>query len=327
MSTSPSPGLPEPLAPASFTSLKIKSASDVVAEAQQEISLRASGIQFGLRSSFPKADRLLLGGHQFGQCYYYCGMSGSGKSYALNQLQMELTDVGVNGRNHGFGQEVYNLHFCFEMNGSTEIIRATTRLVNMAYRDLISADRPLSPQEQIAVRQAMTPLSGRPIYYVETPGNRMRMLATYDEIRRRHPKAKIIVSVDHTHLPEFLDEKNETELLTKLAHSAQMMKKDGAMVILIGQFNTEIEDAERLQRANLHYPTKKDIHGGKQLYWAVDWCCMWHRPEMLNITLYGPKQIPTKDRMFAHWIKTRNSEPGIIEYKPELSHGLIVELP
>ncbi len=131
--------------------------------------------------------------------------------------------------------------------------------------------------------------------------------------------------MDHTLLMEYLDEKNEVELISKTSSLALYFKKRyRAMVIYLGQLNDKIEQPDRIKNPVLHYPTKTDIHGGKSIYHISDTIIIIHRPELLGLANYGRRNYDTKGLIAFHVVKSRlNGMEGIIRFKQDFSHGTL----
>lgn len=125
---------------------------------------------------------------------------------------------------------------------------------------------------------------------------------------------------------EYLDEKSEVELISKMSGLAlKLKKKYGAMVIALGQMNDKIEQPERMKVPQLQYPTKTDIHGGKSVYAISDTVIIVNRPELLHMDTYGPKHFTTKDLVVWHFLKSRlNGTEGIIRMKQDFAHGTLL---
>ena len=75
----------------------------------------------------------------------------------------------------------------------------------------------------------------------------------------------------------------------------------------------------------MQYPTRRDIFGGESVYQASDWVLILHRPEILGITCYGTKKLPTKDMIYLHCIKAREGEPKILSFHNNLKYNTIEE--
>ncbi len=145
-------------------------------------------------------------------------------------------------------------------------------------------------------------------------------------MHQKFPDHKLVIQMDHSLLAETLDEKDEIELLAKLSKDAIKWKKNyDCLILFLGQTNDKMENPFRIQTANLHYPTKTDIHGSKQLYWAMDYVGVLNRPELLGIEKYGKQSYDTKDLVAYHQIKARNGELGIVRFRQQFDKGKMVE--
>ena len=212
------------------------------------------------------------------------------------------------------------------MSASDEILRKVSSKVKISYGDLLSAERPLTAEEYKMIDEEINKLDNNDIYYVEKAGNRYEIKETIYSFSRRFPDHKLFISLDHTLLVKYLDEKSEVELLSELGKMFIEIRKDlGCCCVLVAQLNDKIEDPRRREPA-LHYPTKTDIHGSKQLFHAADSVLIMHRPELLNITDYGTKRYPTQDIIFLHQIKARKGEIGLVRMVQDFKNGNILPL-
>lgn len=124
---------------------------------------------------------------------------------------------------------------------------------------------------------------------------------------------------------EYLDENSEIELVTNIARLALYFKKTyRAMVIILGQLNDKIEQPERIKNPMLHFPTKTDIHGSKQIFHISDNVLVIHRPELLNIQSYGfgRHTYNANGIIFLHVLKSRlMGNVGVMRFKNDFAHG------
>ena len=85
------------------------------------------------------------------------------------------------------------------------------------------------------------------------------------------------------------------------------IKKIGkTSIIQITQMNRNIEASERINNSGLHYPMRSDISTSDSLFQASDYVIVIHRPEILGITAYGVRNLPTKEYIYMHFLKKRN---------------------
>jgi replicative DNA helicase len=301
-----------------FTSLQIKTAQQAIKEADEFLHEGATGRRPFLATRWQKVNTMLLGGFHFGQTYMLCGASGHGKSFFANMLHTDFTS------NYLGNQDVKVLHFSFEMHAKDEMIRKMSQLGKVDYRKLVSSDNPLSLDELESLRSEYGKMKNENVFYVETPSNRDRIYATINDFCKEFKDSKIVISLDHTLLVAPNPGENEIQSLAELGKMfIQVRKEFQTCNILIGQMNDKMESKERRDPTNpaLHYPTKTDIHGSKQIYHAADVVMVLHQPILLNIEHYGKKRFPTTDLVALHCLKNRTGTAGLVRLKNNLSHG------
>ena len=256
-----------------------------------------------------------------------CGASGHGKSYMLNKLLRDFTNPTLQ-------KDVTRtriLHFSFEMSAAAEMTRRISTLTGISYRKLLSADRPLTKEEMEQVNSASSRLTDEPIYFVETPGNRQQILDTIDKMKNKFPDDDLVVTLDHTLLVSGLAGENEIQTLAELGKMfIDVRKQYGTLNILLSQLNDKIESSSRRDPSvpSLHFPTKTDIHGSKQLYHAADVCLVMHQPALLGLEVYGPDRVPTmtedeKNLISMHVLKNRHGTQGYTRMIANLENGRI----
>ena len=168
-----------------------------------------------------------------------------------------------------------------------------------------------------------------PIYYVDCPG-------TVDEIRDtiirfqllEEMKHKwLIVILDHTLLTRGRQTESEREIISSLQRMFMERKKYGRITIIqLSQMNREIEDKDRINNPNLHYPMRRDLFGSDSIFQTSDYVIVLHRPEIIGISEYGPKKLPVKDMIYMHFLKNREGEPKILSFENNLKYNRIDEI-
>lgn len=304
--------------------LKAKNSKKAIADVDKHLQAALKGEHKVMRTEWDRVNKMLLGGFHFKQIYLVAGASGHGKSYFLNMLQRAFTSKGLNDPKFKY----IIIHFGFEMSAEMELMRRASSLADVPFRKMIASDDPLSEAEYKRVMSFYSKLQEEPIYYVEDPGTRLEIEATIRGFKERFPDHELIVTLDHSLL--VMSERGEDELktLTELSKMFIRLKKEmGLLAIILGQLNDKIEGERRRDPTNpaLHFPTKTDIHGSKQLYHAADVVLVIHQPSLLNLEYYGKQNIPTKDLIALHQLKQRNGNQGFILFINELAHGRITE--
>lgn len=305
--------------------LAYKTAREAADEARHELDTKKdfSGVQ----CRWPKWNSVLTGGFRLKNVYMIAAMSGAGKSYFINNLMDDFTNPSINQ------EPAIVLHFGFEMLSSDEALRFSQRGAKLSYGQMVDPNLDISEEEKKRINVALDDFAKREIYIVETAGDLSQIWNTQRAFRKEHPNRKLFITWDHTLLARHKNEKDDIELLANIGKMSIDGKKYlDAGYILLNQLNAEMEEPRRITDRRLHYPTKRDIHGSKQIYWACDGVCVLNRPEMLNIARYGSKEAedgdigyPTKDLVAAHWLKVRKGSPGLIRMRQQLHFGTFQE--
>lgn len=311
--------------------LKYKTAAQAVEEAKNEIEKERKGEQLGLYSRFHSLNVSTGKYFRFSNVYLIAGLSGHGKSALLNMLRHDFLDKSLN--NIKF--KTLHLHFCYEMKASDELLREVSSKFGKSYSYLLSSEydkesktyNTISNEEYNAYSKYLEKLGKRPIFYFETAGNLHQLYNTVEYFSKAYPDYKLVVSIDHTLLSEKLDEDSDIQLMANTGKTAVMLRKHfGAMVLLLGQLNNNIEDIRRLKEKTLHFPMKSDIYAQSQLFNACDHVYIIHRPEFLKIEKYGFSQRPTKGLIHFLKLKARHGLIGSVWMKEDFKNGRILEI-
>lgn len=303
-------------------SLTVRHSQGSIESAKAMVLEGMKGEQNFLRTRYPKLNKLLLAGFRFTNFVLICGLSGGGKSMFLNILHRDFLNPELNGKVK-FPFRI--LHFSFEMAGEDEILRSACSKVKKSYGDLLSAEKLLTQEECDSVLSAIDTLGDDRLYYVDKPGNRAEIRETIYKFQAKFPNDKLIITLDHSLLVKYLDEKDEVQLLAELGKLFIDIRKDlGALIIVLGQLNDKIEAPQR-RDPSMNYPTKTDIHGSKQIYHAADTILVLHRPEIIHLDFYGRKQYPTTKMLFLHCLKQRGGDVGMVRFQSDFANGMIHE--
>lgn len=308
----------------SYKVLPVIPIREAIKEADKEVLQAMTGTQAGLHCRWPRLVKGLNGGFRFGEFYLLAGASGSGKSMLLNMLLLDFCDPALNG---SFPVDFKILHFAFEMPSKTEVLRSYASISGVNYRKLVDPSDAVTRAEFALIQQQTELLrKNTQIHYVEHTGRVGDIEATVRDFQARNPDCKLIISLDHTILADQDNETSEVELVSNICKLAIVLRKElGCMVIYIGQLSDKIEEQDRRDpnKPNLHYPTKRDIHGSKASYRNADCVMVLHAPEQLGLEYYGRNQYPTKNLLALHILKMRNGVPGVLRLQHDLSRGLI----
>jgi replicative DNA helicase len=97
-------------------------------------------------------------------------------------------------------------------------------------------------------------------------------------------------------------------------------------VIQIAQMNRNIEAPERINNPLSHYPMRSDLSSSDAIFQGSDYVMALHRPEILNISEYGPNHLPTQNKVYVHILKNRDAgKPCILEFENDLMFNNLIE--
>lgn len=287
---------------------RLKTHSQAQAEALDYIIKRRNGEIRSLRTPWAAWNDSHIDGIEMGQVATIAGMSSSGKSLILNQLQSDIFELNPN-------EQFMILNFNFEMTSQKIAMRELISKTGINMRSLLSAGGiMLGDQELLRVTQLLTNTNTVPIYYCEYP----KTVAQYKMIVRKFYETHqlpFIVTTDHSVL--FKKDPNDNEaknMLYNLADASIELKKDVPVTqIHISQLNREIEDKDRVKPGHQgNIPMKGDIFGGDALYQCADTVLINHRPFILNfpVNQYTTLKLPTgPNDVYWHFLKIRDGSP------------------
>lgn len=289
-------------------------------EAIERVEKRRQGIQDYIITRWDKFNNLLLGGINFASVYIIAGMMGTGKSFVRTLLQEDAFNKELN---KDCVIDYVWLHFNFEMVASSELMRIAASRMGLSFYELLSVEKPLDEARFQEFKRILSTLNDLPVYTCNTSGNVYQILATARKAAEKFPDKKLVISIDHSLLVERADEADENRVMAALASTAIRIKQElGAAVIILSQLRTSLQTPQR-RTPELQYPVNDDIFGSKQLPQAADFVIILNRPELLNITTYGPSGFPTEGLLAFHITKNRDGDTGMIRMKHDFSKGII----
>lgn len=318
--------------------LKYRTAKEIAEETRAIIESERDGAQRGLLCRWNQINRGQLKYWRFGYVNVLAGLSGSSKSYILNMLLDDFTNPLINDKFIGF-KDLKVIHFGYEMKPTDEILRSTSTNLKLSYEHLLSASydkqtreyNVITDQELVLIDEYLETIKKKSICYITDVGGLHDMRDTIQALHDKYPESKFVISLDHSLLTKRTIEKDELELIAETGRMAiEITKRWGDMVIILSQLNGNIETAMRIEKPQLHYPIRTDLHGSNQLFNAADNVIVFHKPSKLNIIEYGAKKLPAtlaKGKFLLHgaWIKRRFGSGGNLWMIDNLEKGKIVE--
>ena len=310
-----------------LNNLEIKHISEATSEILDYINHRRHGIIRSLRTRWPKFNRQCMGGIEPNAIYSVCGISGSGKSSFANSLETDLFELNSN-------ENFVVLNFNFEMMASKQVGRKLSYKLKKTTSELYSASNTddtykVSDVDFEDILKYANKIKEYPIYYIDCPGTVDQIRNTIISFRAlEEMKNKwLVVILDHTLLTKGKATESEREIISSLQRMFMEQKKYGKIsIIQLSQLNREIEDKDRINNPNMHFPMRRDIFGSDSLFQTSDYVIVLHRPELLGIEKYGPDNEPVKDRIFMHFLKNREGEPKVLRFENNLKYNRIDEV-
>ena len=292
-------------------------------DATQYIENRRKGLIKSLRTPWSKYNHVSMDGIEWNTIHTIAGMSGSGKTAIINQLETELFRLNTD-------EKFAVLSFNFEMLARQLISRKFSNALNTTTRKLHSGIEgySLSDAAYYKVLSTGKELSQLPIWYVEMPGNVELIKNTIEHFvtSAENKDRGVVVMLDHTILVRGKAGELERLILVELMVMANSLKKKYKIAfVFLSQLNREIEQADRVVEPSQQFPKKKDLFGGDSVYMFSDLVMVSMNPEQLGLETYGPKSWPTKDALFWHFLKVREGKPCIAKMKNELMYNRVVD--
>jgi len=310
-------------------SMELKHISTATDEILDYINNRRHGRINSLRTRWPKFNRCCMGGIEANTIYTVCGISGAGKSSFANSLETDLFELNTN-------ESFVVLNFNLEMLSSRQVGRKLSYKLNKTTSELYSSSSTddtykVSDEDYTNILKHAEKIKKFSIYYVDCPG-------TVDEIKQTIISFKkleemknkwLIIILDHALLVKGNSITSEREIISSLQRMFMEQKKYGRTTIIqLSQLNREIEDKDRINNPNLHYPMRRDVFGSDSLFQTSDYVIVLHRPEILGIEdmNYGPKRLPVKNMIYLHILKAREGEPKVLSFINNLKYNRIDEV-
>jgi DnaB-like helicase C terminal domain len=232
------------------------------------------------------------------------------------------------------------LHFGYDMAPKVELIRTICPMIGRSYAYLNSSQpvkgvdgkyryNKLTDEELLLTQKVMNALGRtRPnVRYFRIPQNIEEIVEIVDRYANAYPNHKVGVSVDHSLLLKKSDPTDgDQELLDNQARVLKDVRDTyRALIVLLTQMNSNIEDDRRRTTPQAHFPVKSDMYRGGQIFQSSDYVITIFMPASIGISAYGPKGYPSEKLIHAGIIKSRHGEVGQIWLRNELHRGQIYQ--
>lgn len=299
----------------------IRPMSIVAQEAINYIAGRRTHEIKSLSTRWAKLNKQCMGGIEPNTVYTIAGISGSGKSSFANLLQTDLFDLNPT-------EQVIVLSFSLEMVGFRQVGRTLSNKLRKTTSELYSSETDLDDSDFSNVIKVANTLKKYEIYFVDNPTTPMEVgeiIKEFYESKVKGTSAHFVIVYDHALLTKQVGSVIET--ISELERVfIQAKKLPSTSVVQLAQMNRNIEDTVRINNPLSHYPMRSDLSSSDAIFQASDYVMVIHRPELLNISEYGPNRLPTNNKIYIHILKNRDAgKPCILEFENELKYNNIVE--
>ena len=299
----------------------VRPISVVAQEAINYIAGRRDHNIVSLKTRWEKLNKQCMGGIEPNTIYTFAGISGTGKSSLCNTITTDIIDLNPD-------REIVVLNFSLEMVGFRQIGRTLSSKLRKTTSTLYSSETDLDDETFSKVIAVSKQLKEYPIYFVDDPGTPMQIEQTINSFYEKYVKGTgkhFVITYDHTLLTKQIGSTIETASeLEKVFIRAKKLPLTS--IIQIAQMNREIEKPERINNPLAHYPMRSDLSSSDAMFQASDYVFVLHRPEILNITEYGPNRLPTANKVYMHLLKNRDAgKPCILEFENDLQYNNLIE--
>lgn len=306
----------------SYSSLPIKTISNVTNEAVGYIKARKEHTIRSLRTRWPKLNKCMMGGIEPNVVITITGISGSGKSSIANTLETDIIDL-----NRDCNPIV--LSFTIEMLSFRQIGRKLSNKLRKTTSDLYSSSADLDDNTFKEVLSTAKSFSEYSIYYVDVPGTPEQVKQTIMNFYNKYVKGTnrpFVVIYDHALLTTKVGSMLDT--ISDLQSVFIAVKKlHLTSVIELSQMNRNIESPERIINPSNHFPMRSDISSSDSIFQASDYVLVVHRPELLGIISYGPHHWLVENKIYIHILKNRDAgKPTILQFENDLKYNNLIEI-
>jgi len=307
--------------------LKLITIEDAARQELKYIRGRMSGNIKSLLTPWKKFNTASMNGVEWGSIVTVAGMSGSGKTAILNELETGLFEMNPT-------EKFAVLSFNFEMAARRLIGRKISKAMNVSVKQMYSADleepeRNFTAEQYQAAEAYARSIKDSPVWYVDIPGTVKEIINTIEHFAMEMPENQyrgILVTLDHSILVKKFGEQKTLDVLYELAAAFnELKKKIKSSFIIVSQLNRGIENVDRIQNKNLHFPMKSDVFGADALYQYSDVFMITHRPDMLKLDRYGPSDWDVDGLIYWHYLKVRDGDPMVAKMKNLLKYNRVVD--
>lgn len=222
-------------------------------------------------------------------------------------------------------QDIVVLYFSLEMVDYRNVGRVISNKTKKTVSELYSSTDTLSDEDLLKAESAAETIKKYNIYFVDKVCNVEEIGNTIDYFHNTVANGRwLIVVLDHVLLVN--GEGGERSTIVDLQKMfIQKKKLSNTSIIQLSQMNRNIESPDRINNPSTHFPMRSDLSASDAIFQASDFVIAVHRPEILNLAIYGVRRLPVKNKVYMHFLKVRDGEPCILEFENELQYGNLIE--
>jgi len=300
----------------------IKAAKALVDQAKRELYKLQIGEKKLVRTGRPELDGA-LNGLLPSDVIVISGLSGSGKTYYMEELRKNIMSKSLNDNSDNFLSLSYN----WEMKTFSLLLRGLSQATGVSKKSLIES--PLDDEELKLAKVFSDNYSDPRNFINQDPCTPLDFFNQTDKfLSENTDKEGIFVSLDHASL---INGSNKQDAIRELVEYINKLKLKYSNVyfIILAQMNRDI--LKRCEQAsNLAFPRQSDLENSSTLTQIASFVVMVHQPSKVNIDLYGKinpnyynylfehlsdtdlnkTSFLTENRVFYHLVKSREAEIG-----------------
>jgi replicative DNA helicase len=301
-------------------------------ESLRYINARRKGITTSLVTPWKKINKSSINGFERNTITVFAGRPANGKTILADQLVREVFKLNPK-------LKLKVLQCQFEMLGRSTKIRELSAVTKKSYRELCSADEPLSDELYKKCIEHIKQNENHDVDILDTPQtveNLKKIICQYMEHNSYMGKSKnkdgeivpdkkyrnTLVTLDHSLL--VLCKKGQTDkkdMLYELGEALTELKKIFPIwFVILSQLNRDITKPERNKSSQAaNYVIESDLFGADALMQHADNIYAMTIPYKRFIQYYGPDEfIIENDELIAvHIIKSRSGITGLTFLKAD----------
>lgn len=300
----------------------IQKASELIKEAKRDLHKLQTKQKRLVRTGRPELDGA-LNGLLPSDVIVISGLSGSGKTYYMEELKRNIMSEELNPNSSNFISLSYN----WEMKTFSLLLRGLSKATGVSKKDIV--DQPFDEESLSKAAEFSNTYSDARYFINQEPCTPLEFFNQTDVfLDSNKDKEGIFVYLDHASLINGSNKQDSIRELVEYINKLKL-KYSNVYFIILAQMNRDI--LKRCEQAsNLAFPRQSDLENSSTLTQIASFVVMVHQPSKVNIDLYGKinpsyysylsehlsdsdlnkTSFLTENRVFYHLVKSREAEIG-----------------